>query len=175
MELRSSTAIYSVLLLGLVPVTVQAQELPSEGSFSVTYIFVNPNPAKPVSTSQDREVVANNYISTTVNDAGSGLMHNMAGRCLSISAVDKKAKTVEIQGNCTYSDRSGDLVFEGYATPSPQPLSGPIKVSGKWLGGTGKYLGLTGEFDITNSGNLSTDGDYTQSAGKKAGSYKISK
>jgi hypothetical protein len=39
----------------------------------------------------------------------------------------------------------------------------------------GKCAGLSGEFDITNSGNLSTDASYTQGAGKKTGSYKISK
>jgi hypothetical protein len=48
-------------------------------------------------------------------------------------------------------------------------------VTGKWLGGTGKYTGLSGEFDITSTGNLSTDASYTQIAGKKMGSYKISK
>ena len=176
MHYQTALAVYSILLAGLgsIPATAQAQELPSEGQFSVTYVFVNPHPTKAVAVSQDRET-ANNNIATAVNDAGSGLMHNMAGRCLSINTVDKKAKTVEIQGNCTYYDRDGDLVFEGFATPSPQSLGGAVKVSGRWLGGTGKYTGLTGEFDITNSGNLSTESSYTQSVGKKTGSYKISK
>jgi hypothetical protein len=46
-------------------------------------------------------------------------------------------------------------------------------VTGKWLGGTGKYTGLSGEFDITSTGNLSTDASYTQIAGKKMGSYNL--
>jgi hypothetical protein len=48
MELRSGTAIYFVLLLGLVPVTVHAQGLPSEGSTTPTSLLIriqqNPSP-----------------------------------------------------------------------------------------------------------------------------------
>ena len=94
MHYHTALAVYSVLLAGLgsIPATAQAQELASEGQFSITYVFVNPHPTKAVAVSQDRET-ANNNIATAVNDAGSGLMHNMAGRCLSINTVDKKANT----------------------------------------------------------------------------------
>jgi hypothetical protein len=59
---------------------VFTQELPSEGKFSITYTAVNPAPSKAVSVG-DRDVTVSSSIMTGVNDAGSGLLHNMAGRC----------------------------------------------------------------------------------------------
>ena len=53
-----------------------------------------------------------------------------------------------------------------------------VKVGGvdvhTWIGGTGKYEGLRGEFNITTSGNLAADG-IIQTAGRKDGSYRIGK
>ena len=45
---------------------------------------------------------------------------------------------------------------------------------GKWTGGTGKFTGLSGEFEITNNGNIGPDGTF-QSTGKKTGSYTLQK
>jgi len=64
-----------VLSLNCVP-PVLAQELPSEGKFSITYTAVNPAPSKAVSIG-DREVTVSSSIMTGINDAGSGLLHNM--------------------------------------------------------------------------------------------------
>jgi len=51
-------------------------------------------------------------------------------------------------------------------------LSGAVLFVGKWTGRTGKYAGLSGEFEITNSGNIAPDGLF-QAAGKKTGSYRL--
>jgi hypothetical protein len=53
-------------------------------------------------------------------------------------------------------------------------LGTPVKIRGKWTGGTGKYTGLQGEFDIAPTAPITTDGP-TQGAGKKLGIYKIIK
>jgi hypothetical protein len=152
----------------------QTQDIPAEGRFSVTYVLINPTPFKPLPVGKDREVTMSATLATAVNDGGSGLLHNMAGRCITLSTLDKAAKTLDIRGYCNYADRAGDQVYEEFTTPSPQPIGSGMKINGKWIGGSGKYAGLSGEFEITNSGNLSAEGP-TQSAGKKIGSYKISK
>jgi hypothetical protein len=60
---------------------------------------------------------------TVVNDAGSGLLHNMAGRCNFMTETNKVAKTIQTRGFCNYADRAGDQVFEEFATDGPVTLS----------------------------------------------------
>jgi hypothetical protein len=155
-----------VLSLGCVT-PVFAQELPSEGKFSITYTSVNPAPSKAVSVG-DRDVTVSSSIMTGVNDAGSGLLHNMAGRCNFMTETDKVAKTIQTRGFCNYADRAGDQVFEEFAT------DGPVTLGSSILGGTGKLEGLSGEFEIRPASVLVSD-VLVQGAGKKTGIYQIKK
>jgi hypothetical protein len=161
-----------VLSLGCMT-PVFAQELPSEGKFSITYTAVNPAPSKAVSVG-DRDVTVSSSIMTGVNDAGSGLLHNMAGRCNFMAETNKVAKTIHTRGFCSYADRAGDQVFEEFATDGPVTLGSPILFKGTWLGGTGKFEGLSGEFEIRPVSVLVSD-TLVQGAGKKTGTYQIKK
>ena len=114
-----------VLSLGCVA-PVFAQELPNEGKFSITYTAVNPAPSKAAVSVDDRDVTVSSSIMTGVNDAGSGLLHNMAGRCNFMTETDKVAKTVQTRGFCNYADRAGDQVFEEFATDGPVTLGSPL-------------------------------------------------
>jgi hypothetical protein len=152
---------------------VFTQELPSEGKFSITYTAVNPAPSKAVSVG-DRDVTVSSSIMTGVNDAGSGLLHNMAGRCNFMTETNKVAKTIQTRGFCNYADRAGDQVFEEFATDGPVTLGSPIAFKGTWLGGTGKFEGLSGEFEIRPAAVLVSD-VLVQGAGKKTGTYQIKK
>ena len=89
-----------------------------------------------------------------------------------MATIDKATKTIENRGACNYTDKNGDVVFETVATVGPQPLGPTVALKGTWAGGTGKYAGLTGEFDIRGAGVLNTE-SLVQSMGKKTGSYKI--
>src|SRR6478672_5574581 len=95
-------------LLALPAVASVAQELPREGKFSITYTGVNPNPVKPVPFGKDREAIVGVSLMTAVNDAGSGLLHNMAGRRILLTVIDRGAKTQNVHGYCSYADRGGD-------------------------------------------------------------------
>lgn len=172
MRKRPFTVALAVLLL---PASAAlAEDMPREGRFSVTYTGVNTSPSKPVPYGRDREAVVGVSLMTAVNDAGSGLLHNMAGRCHVVTLIDRGAKTQEMRAYCSYIDRAGEQIFEEVSTPAPTGLGQPARLTGKWTGGTGKFAGLTGEFDVTNSGNIGTDGIY-QAAGKKTGSYRLEK
>ena len=121
-------AVIMAVCVGVLPLgstSAFAQELPSEAKFSITYTAVNPAPSKSVSVG-DRDVVVSSSIMTALNDGGSGLLHNMAGRCNFMSEINKVAKTVETRGFCNYADRAGDQVFEEFMTNGPAPLGGPI-------------------------------------------------
>ncbi len=170
--MKQAIALATSGLLLLPSVATVAQELPREGRFSITYTGVNPTPAKPVPLGKDREAIVGVSIMTAVNDAGNGLLHNMAGRCILLTIVDRAAKTQDLRGYCSYADRGGDQVFEEVSTPTPTGLGLPARYVGKWTGGTGKYAGLSGDFEITNSGNIAPEGLF-QAAGKKTGSYRL--
>jgi hypothetical protein len=150
-----------------------AQELPTEAQFSITYTAVNPAPSKAVSVG-DRDVVVSSSIMTAVNDGGSGLLHNMPGRCNFMTQTNKAAKTVEIHGFCNYADKAGDQVFEEFMTNGPSTLGSPLVLKGKWLGGTGKFEALSGEFEIRPTSILVSE-TLVQGAGKKTGTYHIKK
>ena len=152
--------------LALIANPVVAQDIPSEGKFSVTYTGVNPNPTKPVAFGKDREVTVSPTIMTAVNDAGTGLLHNMAGRCIIVTIIDKAAKTLDTRGYCNYADRNGDQVYEEVTTPSPLTLGAPAKFAGKWTGGTGKFAGLSGDFEVTGSGNIGPEGMFQAKIGR---------
>jgi hypothetical protein len=70
----------AVLLVCFTPSV--AQELPSEGKFSITWTLVNPTPSKTVSVG-DQDVAVSSAIMTAVNDSGNDLLHNM-GRSLQL-------------------------------------------------------------------------------------------
>lgn len=171
-KLRSALA--SVCVTPLLAFGLMAQELPSEGKLSVTYTGVITSPLKPIVFGLEREVIVGAPIMTAVNDAGSGLLHNMAGRCFLVTIIDRAKKELEAKGYCNYADRSGDQIYEEVTTAGAIPLGTPVKYVGKLNGGTGKFAGLSGDIEITNSGNFGPEGIF-QATGKKTGTYKINK
>ena len=59
-------------------------------------------------------------------------------------------------------------------TNGPATLGTPVIMKGIWLGGTGKFEGLGGEFEIHPSPILNTE-TLMQASGKKIGTYHIGK
>ncbi len=91
-----------------------------------------------------------------------------------MTETNKVAKTIETRGFCNYADRAGDQVFEEFTTNGPATLGSPIVFKGKWLGGTGKFEGLGGEFEIRPTPVLVSE-TLVQGAGKKTGTYSVTK
>jgi hypothetical protein len=135
--------------------------------------MVIPSPSKSVSVG-DRDIVVASAIMTATNDGGSGLLHNMAGRCNYMTVTNKITKTFENHGYCNYADKAGDQVFEEFMTNGPTKLGQPVVNKGKWLGGTGKFEGLSGEFEIRPIPVLMSE-TLIQLSGKKTGTYHIAK
>ena len=109
---------------------------------------------------------------TASNAAGSGLLHNLTGRCTGWYVVDVGAATYEQHGHCNYADSDGDEVWERFDFDE-QPLA-PVRIaSGRWIGGTGKYEGLRGEFEIRVRPLRPGREDVAQGIGSKQGTYRI--
>ena len=142
----------------------------STGDFSITYTFTTSTPASPTDLGGGRDLTVNNYLVTTINDAGKGLLNNTAGHCTNIRFTDRTAQTIDTKGYCNFKDADGDTLYADYATGIVPSKGITIKWTFKY--GSGKYDGITGEAFGPNSNNLDDEGAY-QAAGKMTGSYKI--
>ena len=112
-----------------------AQELPSEGKFSITYTAVNPTPSKAVSVG-DRDVTVSSSIMTAVNDAGSGPLH-MAP----VSGTYKiTQETGKGEGELTWGNGDDQLKGSFTITATPDGKSTGENI----VKGTGKLAGVTG-------------------------------
>ncbi|GJE36785.1 hypothetical protein [Methylobacterium persicinum] len=159
-------------VLGLAPMPARAGDLPAQGEYHIYYTGLNPSPTKPVQIGPQRSVTVSTSVMTAVNAAGSGLLHNMAGRCTGMPAVDAAAKTMESHGYSDYVDADGDHAYEKWDYPV-QPLAQASEGTGEWIGGTGKFAGLSGRITI-KSQRLNTLADgMVQVVGEKTGTYTL--
>lgn len=149
-----------------------AEDLPRSGEYKVIYTGVNMAPSKPMPIGKSRVVAMSNITMTAVNTEGSGFLNNLAGRCVGLATLDNDAKTVESHGRCVYADASGDQIFEKYDYPVQAQGTG-LRGTAEWTGGTGKFAGLSGAIELTNT-RLSpmTDG-IAQVSGTKTGRYSF--
>jgi hypothetical protein len=149
----------------------RAEPFPSASSFTLSYTFTTSTPASPIDVGEGRDLTVNRYLTTTLNDAGTGFLHLTAGRCTNIRFTNRQDRTIDSKGYCNFRDRDGDILYAEYTTSGPKPLKA-ITLTWNFKSGTGKYDGISGTATDTNSGNLD-DGDSYQAGGKMTGSYKI--
>jgi hypothetical protein len=164
-------------IVGLVTVTLaasagQAQDLSQEGAFTINFTstVINGEPSVPIGPDQERGLYEG--VLTASNAAGEGLLHNLTGRCIGTWEIDAKAGTFEEHGNCAYTDASGDQIWEQFDF-DVQPLAPVQLAAGRWIGGTGKYQGIRGEFEIRVRPLRPAHPDFAQVIGSKQGSYRI--
>ena len=149
-----------------------AQDLPAEGPFTINFTSTQFEPPAPIGIGPEREFgVFESHVLAT-NAEGRGLLHNLTGRCTGWFSIDRGAGTFEQHGHCQYIDPEGDLVWERFDFES-QPLA-PVRIaSARWIGGTGKYDGLRGEFEIRVRPLRPASETVTQAIGSKQGTYRI--
>jgi len=154
-----------------------AQEMPRSGDFTVYFAHVNPAPFGAVPVGDGNIAFALTYITGSVNAAGAGFMHDLRGRCIGLLTRNPANGTSTLEGHCDWQDSDGDHVFESFSTNGPfqhaeGPMSG-LQSIGRFVGGTGKYAGITGEMTITISAATTTPDGYTQVLGSKVGHYQL--
>ena len=147
----------------------QAQTIPQEGPVSVTFTATLIPPPKPMPIGGGKEYTVINQAMTASNDRGNPILHNMAGRCQFSRLVDTAAKTVELQGYCTYADNDGDQIFEqcDFVPGAPNNC--------KLNHGPGKFQGLEASLVITVGPVKSNYDGIAQLIGQKKGMYRIVK
>lgn len=149
-----------------------AEDMPRQGEFRITYTSTTPVAPKPVMIGNNRTASATINMMTAVNESNGKLLHNIAGRCTSAPTVDNDAKTFENHGYCDYVDADGDHVFEKWDYPV-QPMAAATEGTGEWIGGTGKFAGLTGAMKIRSRRLTTLTEGAVQVTGEKLGSYSF--
>jgi hypothetical protein len=146
-----------------------AQSLPAEGPLSVTFTGTQVGPMKPMPIGDGKEFTLIDWAMTASNDAGNPILNKMGGRCQFTRTTDTSTKKFEQHGYCTYADSDGDQIFE----QCDAALGVPTKC--KLTGGTGKFIGLQADIDITAAPLKSNYDGIAQLMGQKEGTYKIVK
>jgi len=164
---------FGLVSIALVAPVCYAQDIPREGKFSATFTTVNPSPPKPISLG-DREIGVGSIIITVVNDTETGFLNAMAGHCNVLVDHGQTARNYQTQVHCNVANRSGDQVYLEVKTTAPIALGTTVPLKGRILGGTGKFAGVTGEFDVRRSPVLASE-DLVIAAGKMVGAYSIGK
>ena len=149
-----------------------AQSVAGEGTFAANFVGYAANEVEPLQIGTDRFYGLVDSTLTAMNADNAAFLHNQTGRCLGSWTVDETAKTFEELVNCTYTDADGDQIFES-ATFDRQSLDAPHVGTGRWLGGTGKYEGLTGLFEIRTRTLRSAREGLVQYVGTKQGQYSL--
>jgi hypothetical protein len=163
-----SLVLSSIALLATVS-DMNAQNLPVEGSLSISFTATQIPPAQPMPIGGGREFVVLNMAMTASNDTANPVLHNMGGRCQFARIINTSAKTLEQHGFCTYADNDGHQIFEqcDFLPGAPNNC--------KLTGGTGKFEGLEASIVITATPLKSNYDGVLQIIGQKKGSYRIVK
>lgn len=156
----------------LAPIAALAGEIPAEGAIDSTFTYISTPTTMPSADGYEATVYDASLVLT--GNSSASLLDRMAARCLLAGPNNQKSGAFRIAGWCTYSDRDGDMIFAS-DEESAGSWSEPSKGSGKILGGTGKYAGITGAYTFTNDYFGSPKVGTYAGAGKKSGSYKIVK
>lgn len=156
----------------LAPLAALAGEIPAEGTIDSSFTYISTPTTMPSADGNEATVYDASLVLT--GNSPASLLDRMAGRCLLAGPNNQKSGAYRISGWCTYSDKDGDMIFASDEEGAGS-WSEPSKGNGKLLGGTGKYVGITGAYTFTNDYFGAPKSGTYAGAGKKSGTYRIVK
>jgi hypothetical protein len=133
-----SKKLLALAALALLPLSVQAADVPKEGTDSYSNVWVQVS-SSDVKLGGDRSLGVYEIVGSAI---GGTLFNNMAMRCVGLY---EEAGVPDDTGACTYTDKDGDQIFQRHTQHSK---SEPGHLT--FVGGTGKFAGFsgTGEYSI---------------------------
>jgi hypothetical protein len=116
-------------------VAQEVEKLPPSGTTHFTTYF-SVHPAHVVDMVEDSSITVAELTGITVNPDGEPYFHNMVVRCLVSIRVVKGEQ--DLYGACKETDKDGDSTSTTFDSKAHY-----------FIGGTGKYQGITGEAPFT--------------------------
>lgn len=152
-----SARLVFISALLLAPLSVRAADLPKQGvdSYTTFYVTTSFNTMKM----GDRTITNYDTSGVSRNDSGGDMFNNMSVRCLGTAEVVGNEPIN--RGSCVDMDSGGDQVFSNYEAKG-------AKGTHTFVGGTGKYSGMSGTADYTFQPVKSSDGRGMAAVAHKA-------
>jgi len=118
-----------------------AQKTDTEG-YTTYYVTVS---ATSLQLGSGHTMTATEFQGVTRSDRQGGMFDSMTARCVGTREI--AAGVMTSQGSCTEMYPDGSQTFSTYY--SKGPLSGQLTGVHTFVGGTGKYAGITGKAEYT--------------------------
>jgi hypothetical protein len=160
---------FTILVAAAFATAAIAADLPKEGTYSGTYS--NPGTYKAYPIGKERAAGSWEADGLTV---GIGFLDHTTWHCFGLS--DIASGTAQWHGYCVLTDPAGDQIMTNVASEEHAMDVKSFGASGKFIAGTGKYVGIGGDltFICRNNAEFRTAaaGTYVFYADLKA-SYKL--
>ena len=153
-------------------VAAPAADLAPEGKIDVTWTYRFAPSSMPTDNGQDFMMVEADII--LIGNTPNSLLDRLGGRCMMSGPTDPTSGAFKVTGRCTYKDSDGDMVF-AIDEETGTSFSEPARGKGTFVGGTGKYGGITGGYDYTDDFSVEVKPGVFGGGGVKKGSYKLVK
>jgi hypothetical protein len=141
-EFRKNLVALSLCACALIAGSTAGAQPAKQGEDNVTHIYTYVDKVMKLG---DRTVIFRELSGVSTNDKGSGMLHNLGMRCWGfIDVVENKPSTT---GRCVQMDAQGDQVFSTYVNKAGVG-------SATFIGGTGKFAGISGEQTFTGYTSL---------------------
>lgn len=133
-------SIVSLLALAALCLTspATAGDLPKSGTYSGHYGWTFTGQIQQLG--EDRTIYAGVVPGVMFNDKGKGFMHKSRVDCSIYNDVNKGRANAK--GTCVVTDADGDKIFVEWQCSGKMPACPGTE---RFVGGTGKYKGITGE------------------------------
>ncbi len=131
-----------------VPTSTPAQ-LAKEGAISCLAPYSTTS-LKSIAMGQERSSHAYEIVGVVIGDSPDSILHNASVRCVGVIHIVKGV--IDDSGFCVYLRPDGDRIFS--VTKANGPMGPGAKRVWTLVGGTGKFVGITGGGESTSASGI---------------------
>ena len=149
--------------LPLFPMTVQAADMPKEGTDSVTNTWM----ITSVSTLKvgDHSFTIAEANGITRNDIGGSMFNNFGFHCVGTNEITGSA--VHGHGACTWTDKDNDQILTNYESNAAGAGHSTL------VAGSGKFAGISGTSEFTVQFPVKADDKFNRGIGSEKVHWKL--
>jgi hypothetical protein len=155
--------LWLLAILPLFPITVQAGDMPKEGTDSITntWMITSSSTLKV----GDHSLTIAEFSGITRNDTGGPMFNNMGFHCIGATQITGTAS--HGQGACTWTDKDNDQILANYESQSAGVGLSTL------VAGTGKFSGISGASEWTVQYPIKADDKFNRGIGSEKVHWKL--